>query len=396
MEVAKRWLHRLVSWEYFWLCLLVLLTLAIHFAIINNPAEPVFDEQHYVKDARLILSGQGSERVEHPPLGKLLVAAGMYLFGDKPFGWRFFPILFGTLSIILFYLICRRLDMSRRASSLATFILALENQTFIQASVGMLDVFNVTFMLAAFWCYLRKDYPFAGVAICLSALCKLPGVFAFFSIVLHWLLVRRDRPVHFTASMVLAPLLYVMLTLSLDYIIFRHLVDPLYAIKQLFTLSGSLTFATVSHPFASRPWEWLIIPLLVPYWYTPHYVGSVSFGLWAVIIPLVGYLAFRAWRGNRAGLFAVLWFAGTYLLWIPLTLITDRVTYTYYFYPSVGAITLGLGIVLNGFLDFWQKSKTGKLRWVAVISVAIFLLIHIGIFVTLSPLTSYWKFPIPQ
>jgi len=396
MEIVKRKLYRLVKWEYFWLCLLVLVTLALHFAIINNPTEPAFDETHYVKDARLILSGQGSERMEHPPLGKLLVAFGMYLFGDKPLGWRIFPILFGTAGIIFFYLICRRLALSRRVSFLATFILATENQSFIQASIGMLDVFCVTFMLAAFWCYLRKDYAFSGVAICLAALTKLTAVLAFPAILLHWLLVRRDRPAHFTASMVLVPLLFVMLTLLFNSVIFRRLVDPFSEIVGLFTLSESLTFATVTHPFALRPWDWLLIPLLVPYWYIPHYIGSISFSLWALIIPTAIYLGFRAWQRKPDGIFASLWFASTYLLWLPLDIITDRVTYPYYFYPSVGAIALGLGVALSRLLDVWQTRKSGKLRWVAIISVALFLLIHIGIFVTLSPLTSYWKYPLPQ
>ena len=69
-------------------------------------------------------------RPEHPPLGKLIIVAGIEIFGDNPWGWRFFPILFGTASIVLFYFLCRRLDMSRNASNIATFLLAFENMTF--------------------------------------------------------------------------------------------------------------------------------------------------------------------------------------------------------------------------------------------------------------------------
>jgi dolichyl-phosphate-mannose--protein O-mannosyl transferase len=33
----------------------------------------------------------------HPPLGKLLIAVGIHLFGNAEFGWRIVPALFGLL-----------------------------------------------------------------------------------------------------------------------------------------------------------------------------------------------------------------------------------------------------------------------------------------------------------
>ena len=103
VEVLRRLLHRLGKWEYIWLCLLVLVVLVMHFSIITQPAEPIFDEQHYVTDARSILQGHGTLHPEHPPLGKLLIAFGIVIFGDNPFGWRFFSSVFGTIGIVVFY-----------------------------------------------------------------------------------------------------------------------------------------------------------------------------------------------------------------------------------------------------------------------------------------------------
>jgi dolichyl-phosphate-mannose--protein O-mannosyl transferase len=103
MEVKKT-LSRIYKWEYFWLCLILIATLAMHFSIINNPPELVLDELHYVKDARVIMDTQHDERPEHPPLAKLFIVAGMDTFGDNQWGWRFPAILFGrsaSPSIIL-------------------------------------------------------------------------------------------------------------------------------------------------------------------------------------------------------------------------------------------------------------------------------------------------------
>ena len=146
----KRLLSRFSKWEYKWLCLLVVVVLVLHFAIIKIPDKPVFDEAHYVTDARGIIAGQETVRGEHPSLGKLFVIAGMLIFGDNALGWRFFSVILSAISLVLFYLICRNLSMSRRTSFLATFLLAFENLTFLYSGMAMLDVSSLTFTLGGF------------------------------------------------------------------------------------------------------------------------------------------------------------------------------------------------------------------------------------------------------
>jgi len=131
------------------------------------------------------------------------------------------------------------------------------------------------------------------------------------------------------------------------------------------------------------------------YWYEPHYIGAVSFTIWALIIPVVIYMIFRAIKGNTAGIFGISWFASTYLIWIPVSIITDRVSFIYYFYPSVGAVCIGLGLGLSQLLTIWKTRRVGKLRWVAILAVITFLLLHVGVFVILSPAFNLPVIPIP-
>jgi hypothetical protein len=226
-------------------------------------------------------------------------------------------------------------------------------------------------------------------------LAKLTGALGLVAIALHWLLARRDRAVHFWASMALAPLLFLQLLPLFDFAITGHFIDPVNRIRNFLTLNASVTFSYATHPYASRPWEWLLQPQLMPYWYTPHYTAIISFTIWALIIPVVLYLLFQAKRASQAGLFAISWFGSTYLVWIPLELLTDRLSYVYYFYPTVGAICIGVAL---GFSQLSQMVKTrGRgLSWLAISMVAIYLTAHVVIFATLSPLTSWWAFPIPQ
>ncbi|MEA3442150.1 MAG: glycosyltransferase family 39 protein [Chloroflexota bacterium] len=390
MEVVKQLLRRIGKWEYTWLCLLVLVTLAMHFSIIAQPGQLIFDEQHYIPDARSILQGHGTLILEHPSLGKLFIVLGMFLFGDNPLGWRFFSILFGAICIVLFYRICRKLEMPQRASFLATFMLALSNLSFLQASVAMLDVYSLAFMLGCFYLYLKGRYLLSGASIGLSALAKLNGALAYPTILLHWLLRRREHLRQFTGLTLLAPASFLLLMPLFDFIVFRQLVNPFARVRTMLTLSSSLTFASITHTALSRPWDWILHPETMFYWYDPHYIAAISFTIWALIIPVVCYMVFRALKGNSASLFGLSWFAGTYLVWIPISLITNRISFIYYFYPTVGAICIGLGLGLSQLLDVWESKKQAKLRWAAMLAVAGYLVCHIAVFVILSPVFARW------
>lgn len=368
----------------------MLITLILHFSIINQPDTLVFDEQHYVADARSIIEGEGTLRPEHPPLGKVFIASGILLFGDNPFGWRFFSIIFGTICIVLFYLICRRLDMPKGASLLATFLLSLDNLNFVQSSVGMLDVYSFAFMLGAFLLYLKGGYLLSGISVGLSALSKLTGALALPVICLHWVFTRRSRPRWFLALVLLVPISFLVFLPSLDLIVSGQPFDPIGQTKNMLTSMSSLTFANITHEAASRPWDWILRPAIMFYWYDPHYIGTVSFTIWALIIPTVFYMLYRAIKGSSAGLFGLSWFAGTFLVWIPLSLITDRISYPYYFYPTVGAICIGLGLGLSQLLGIWRSKRQGRFRWAALLTVSGYLLCHVGVFVVISPVFSKW------
>jgi dolichyl-phosphate-mannose-protein mannosyltransferase len=393
MEI-KRNLSRACRWEYTWLCLLVLATLVLHFVVIASPPELILDENHYIPDARNIIENQKTLRDEHPPLGKLFFVAGLKLFGDNPWGWRFFPVIFGTATVVLFYFLCRRLEMSRNAASIATFLLALENMSFVQAGVAMLDVYCLTLMVASFLLYVSRKYWSAGVAVGLSALAKLNGALAAPALFIHWLGHRPGRSWWFALTVVMAPLAFIGLMALFDWAIvgdFSALVDPFSRVKTMMSLSSSLTFATVDHPNASRPWEWLIYYQPMSFWYQPHYLSAISPSVWALVIPTFGYMIYRAVKGSQAGLFGVAWFASTYLVWIPLSLITDRVSYIYYFYPSVGAICLGLGLGLAQLFDFYRQRQPGKLKKTVLALFVFYLSFHLICLFLLGPFfPTYW------
>jgi dolichyl-phosphate-mannose-protein mannosyltransferase len=139
----KKALWWVLKWEYFWLCVILITTMAAHLSIVtltNPPNSLILDEQHYVKDARYILANHQTERPEHPPLAKLFIMTGIASLGDNPWGWRIPSIIAGTIGIVLFYFICRKVKLSLKASNIATFLFGFENFNFLMSGVAMLDV----------------------------------------------------------------------------------------------------------------------------------------------------------------------------------------------------------------------------------------------------------------
>ncbi|MGW3467478.1 dolichyl-phosphate-mannose--protein mannosyltransferase [Saccharopolyspora sp. NPDC000995] len=126
----------------------------------TNEGTPVFDEKHYVPQAWQMLrnggyeDNPGYELVAHPPVGKQLIAVGEWLLGYNPWGWRIMAALSGTLMVLLIVRIARRMTRSTLLGAIAGVLLICDGLSHVQSRVGMLDIFQAMFLLAAFGCLL--------------------------------------------------------------------------------------------------------------------------------------------------------------------------------------------------------------------------------------------------
>jgi dolichyl-phosphate-mannose-protein mannosyltransferase len=93
----------------------------------------------------------GPSYVVHPPVGKWLIAGGMWLVGaEDPVGWRVSAALFGTLSIALVCAAGWLLFRSLTVATLAGLFTAVDGLHLVQSRLAMLDVFLMFFVLLAF------------------------------------------------------------------------------------------------------------------------------------------------------------------------------------------------------------------------------------------------------
>ncbi len=481
----RRLWWRILHWEYTGLLAIVVITLAFHFAAITRPPTIVWDEKWYVGDARSLITGSGELRPEHPPLVKLLIVAGdymfnnfkvpeentgartrsslgasettdtivqvtdaarfstgttikidaeqmdvkgvdtktnqltvergaggstvsshaagqpIYVFTDGAFGWRFFSVIFGTIAIFLVYFICRRLKLSWKASMLATFLFAFENMTFLHAGLALLDIFMVAFMLAAILTYLDGRYLLSGVFVALSAECKLTGVLIIFAIILHWAVYRRDKWPLFAGSLVTAAVSFVFFLLLFDFLLLHSFENPATRLYAMLNDTAINKFTVPKLSISSRPWTWIYpqwieayynspnVPFIV-YSYDPQYISFISSTIQILIVPVMGYMVYKAVKGSQAAGLLLLWFLAVYVLWIPLDIATNRVTFVFYFLPAMPAVCIGLGIGLSDALDALMSRraavghKTAGVR-AGLAAIAFYLALHLAIFVVFNP-----------
>jgi dolichyl-phosphate-mannose-protein mannosyltransferase len=145
---------------------------------LGYPAKLVFDETYYVKDA-LTLSAEGHEKswpegaddafqsgdvsgylsdaafVVHPPLGKWLIALGMWLTGsDQATGWRLSTAILGIATVALLMLVTFKLFRSVPLAILAGFLLAVDGLAITLSRTALLDASLTFFLLLGFWLFL--------------------------------------------------------------------------------------------------------------------------------------------------------------------------------------------------------------------------------------------------
>jgi len=356
MTKIKERLARFRAWKHAWLAMILLASSILHLGLLWFPDELVLDEQYYVVAARDYLVQGELHQPEHPPLGKFIIAAGLQIFGDNQLGWRFMPAVFGVAAIFFFYLILRHFKLSDATTNIGAALFAFENSTFTMASVAMLDIFNITFMLAAFWAYLARKYPLAVVLLVLSTLVKLTGLLGIAAIGLHWLFFRRDKAVTLAVAALAAYVGGILAIPVLEFFLSGEWGNPIERAAQLISIPGSITFANSTHPSALHPWQWVLGYHVMPFYWTPQYLSAVTPTVWALTLPAFAWTSWLYWkRRNETALFVAAWIFATLILWFVIGGITNRITYIFYFVPIVGGVVLGIALFMDKALEWARR-----------------------------------------
>jgi dolichyl-phosphate-mannose-protein mannosyltransferase len=405
--------------------------LGLVFFLINIqfPRTHNFDEFHYVPSAKQFLEMKENQNWEHPPLGKLLMAAGIGIWGDIPIGWRFVSTLFGAATLSGMY-VWALLLFGSEPIALWVALLTVSNQLlYVQARIGMLDTFMFGFIvwgLAAFtatWLTRfdlkaqRKLLAVMGLCLGLATACKwfavVPwlaciGIVALIRVLQHWRAKFDDespddwyRPnlwgqislAEWGIWLGVVPLLAYFFTFIPYFVIQK----PSVGFWDLFEMQrrmydGQLRVVT-SHPYMSQWQDW---PLLRrPIWYAFDKEGPQSEWVRGVLLlgnPVVmwsGLLALLAcawsWLESktRSSFLILVFYGAFYISWM---LIPRKIAFYYYYYPAGMMLSFALAYVFHYGEHGRSFERIKWARWV-------FLAAAFGMFVYFFPVLAALRIP---
>ena len=346
---------------------------------IGKPALMYYDEGLFVPEARsfLLSTPDPSPLIQmhslaKPPLGKLLMAAGMKVAGDNPSGWRMASALSGALTLIAVYLWTLMLVQDRRLAALSAALAFFNNFLFVMSRVGMMDAFLVVFLmwsLVAYTAAITLDLDVdrrrallicSGVLMGLSGACKWNAidslaVLLLVSVALLWI-ARRQPPDSISSLSLHARNIR---GIGLPTLLLGLLVAPF----AVYALTYWPQCKILKHPFNIHElialhriaWHicatWTSNPAITSAWYTwPLSLNpqrGLSYLLGNPVVAWGGLAAvlFCLWRFWKAPALAealiFLLFAANLFQW---AVTPENGLFYYYYYPAV--MILGVAIVV--------------------------------------------------
>ena len=362
-----------------------------------------FDETWYVPTARQFLATGEMLHPEHPPLAKMLIAVGVKMFGDNPFGWRVMSLLFGAITVTAVWLWTLALTEDLTLALFSAAITLLDGIVFVQARIAMLDIFLIAFCtlaLAAFTAgekaRARGDaigwHLLAGYLIGLAGACKWSGFFLGFGLIGYKLVVallriwrvrfETPRPDDFytpelpgigvgggLAAYLAAPFLAYFLCYAPQMIRAGSVWEFIATHRNMIAI---MTGKSSDHPYKSLWWTW---PALYrPVWYLfdapPKDAGGWSetgkaaavvglpnpFVLFAGETAILWSLIAGVIQRARAPLIVLVAF---FAQWLPWAVNPKGLEFYYYFYPSIVCLGPALALAAGALTRPWRLAFIG-------------------------------------
>ncbi len=364
-----------------------------------------FDEIYHARTAYEHILEITPYENTHPPLGKLIIAFFINIFGMNPFGWRFAGALFGVLMLPVLYFILRRFFNSRVLCGAGIFIFAFDFMHFTQTRIATIDTYSVFFMLlmyAAMIVFCQKDIINSSIKSLILPL-LLSGVFMGLGIASKWTCayaavglavmffmklivtghkIYKDKDTFKKYKMKCIDIclwcigLFVVIPFGIYFVSFMPIMllphnqsDMIGAFLRAQTHMFNYHSGLVSeHPFASPYYEWPLVVQNIWYYITHNHQGS---GMVSTISALGNPVVW--WGGFAALVFAVvkviktknlalnfilIGFASVYLPWV----LIPRETFIYHYFTAVPFIVTAIIY----FFSTLQNKKTLALGAVKV------------------------------
>jgi dolichyl-phosphate-mannose-protein mannosyltransferase len=381
--------------------------------------ETIFDEVYFVRTAEQYLNLQIPFEWTHPPLGKLIIASGITVFGYSPFGWRINGVIFATLMIPLIYFLGKKLFETWIGGFAPAFLLTFDFMHFTMARMATADTYLVFFSLASqlfFLIYLKNVlrngwkapvlpmffavlffalgfstkwlifYGFVAQLVFLAAL-RFKEVLRLKEGLLNKVDAFFEHPFFKVVVFLLVAVIVYFLIYIPDLLAGRSFVNVLRLQGSMFEYHSTLS---ATHPFSSPWWGWPF--LLRPLWL---YVSYLPLNMKSTIVllgnPAIWWIGFTCVilaieRVVRKRDFICTFITAFFFFqWLPYLLIS-RITFIYHFYANVPFLCLAAAYFIN---KYWS-SKWGKIVTIIYFFSLVLMFALFYSVITGTPATVSW------
>ena len=359
-----------------------------------------FDEIYHARTAYELLHGQQIYEWTHPPLGKVLISAGVAVFGMNPFGWRIVGTLFGIFMVPLIYIFAKKLFGKTAVSAFSAVLFTFDFMHLVQTRIATIDVYVTFFIMLMYlfmlmWLregfYTKKSLVWlglSGVSFGLGVASKWTGVYAGagLAVIFFSELYRRYREnnaefvehikqlILFCVGAFVAVPALIYLASYIPYVraegggfgaILQNQIDML-------SYHGGID---ATHPYSSNWYEWAVIRRPVWYYSGADGEGISAFGnplVWWTGIPAFFYTLYLAvTKKDKTAVFLTIGYLAQLLPWAAIS----RITFIYHYFPSVPFVVLMTGFCADRLLGDGKTAGRTMLCY-AVCAVLLFALFY--------------------
>ncbi len=372
----------------------------LRFYALPSPPDQIFDEVYFPVFAQDYLT-QTDFFDAHPPLGKLIIAGSIRLFGNNPLGWRYFNALTGLMLLAVGAGLAYDLTGRRESALLALTLMAIDPMALVESRVGLINIYLAFFSLLGLWFGWRwwkgKNAPWLNYILALvffsgAAAVKWIGLGALGAMVLFIILayvLLKISPPRITWKHILLLLIIPAIYLSI------FIPDALRGQDIVWWHTSAYNYhahLNATHPYGANWWTWPIVQRPIWLYFKSVRPGTIRGiielgnvvtwigGLIALFTSLIGF-RFLAKNKRPTYLFVITTYFSLYLPWIAIS----RVKFIYHYFVPVLILLILLAVALDDFIFSYPQRK-----WLGYV----FLLAGAAFFFYFVPLLI--GYPIPE
>lgn len=319
---------------------LFIITLIIRLMNFNTPTGFMVDEVYYAPAANSLLNFEVDPNYVHPPLGKLIIAIGIAVFGYNSFGWRIAAVIAGSIMVPSLYLFGKKV-FDNSTAIMTSILLIFDPMVHVMSRIAMLDVFLALFVVLAFLALAYNKYSFSAIALGLACSVKLSGAFAVIAIIAYLIYSKKIHEIIKIITIAIGVFMLCLLSVIIH--------DPSSFVGTfMFSFNWHLTLDS-HHSSASLPFGWLInhVPFPIHSDAAEKISAIANPFIYPIAIPVSIYLIYDCMRKKncKSELLPVFWFVFVYGLFL---ILPRKTQFIFYLLPSIPAILLlfSYGILL--------------------------------------------------